>query len=203
MVKALAYKALAYTVARAERAGVYQRSRSGHARGVQRVMSLPLAALGAIVTALLETSVLSELSISGLTPALVLVLVVVVAMAIGFEESLVWAVAGGILLDALSGRPLGATGLALLVVAGLAGLIARFTGSPRLLTVGLATFSLSWLFLALMVAILAATADVGVTPVPIVTFAIVAALNTGVALVVVLALRALMRRFGNTERIDW
>ncbi|MBA2569729.1 MAG: rod shape-determining protein MreD [Chloroflexi bacterium] len=166
-------------------------------------MSLPIAAVGALLAALLETSVLPELTIGGVKPDLVLVLAVVVAMVVGFEDSMVWAVVGGLLIDALSGRPLGATALVLLVVTGLAVLLARFTGRPRIITVGVAVFVSAWLFLALLTAILAATAGVGLTPVPLSTFIALAVLDTIVAILAVIVIRALLRRYGATERIDW
>lgn len=166
-------------------------------------MSLPVAAVGAVVTALLETSVLPEVSIAGIKPDLVLVLAVVIAMAVGFEESIVWALIGGLLLDVLSGRPLGATALGLLLVTGMAALIARFTGTPRALTIGFATFCLAWLFLTLMLVILAATAGTAIARLPVEAFVVLALLDGAVAIVAVVALRALVRRFGSAERVDW
>ncbi|MBA3435193.1 MAG: rod shape-determining protein MreD, partial [Chloroflexi bacterium] len=76
---------------------------------------MPIVAFGALLAALLETSVLSELSIAGAKPDLVFAVAIVVAMAISFEGSLVWVLVGGLLVDALTGRPLGATALALLI----------------------------------------------------------------------------------------
>lgn len=166
-------------------------------------MSLPIAAVGAVVAALLETSVLPELSIGGLKPDLVLVMAVVVAMVVGFEDSMVWALVGGLSVDALSGRPLGATALALLMVTGMASLIGRFTGTPRVLTVSIVTFALAWLFQALLMAILAVTAGVGLTSVPLQTFLLIAVVDTVVALIATLTTRVLLRRFGPVERLDW
>lgn len=195
---------LRYTRRGAERArgrasaGGLAEGASGHPN-----MSLPVAAIGALLAALLETSVLPELTIGGLKPDLLLVMAVVVAMVIGFEDGLVWAFVGGLLVDALSGRPLGATALALLLVTGMAALIARFTGTPRLLTVSVVTFALGWLFQALLMAILAATAGVGLTRIPLETFLFIAVLDTVVAVVATLAIRTLLRRFGPVERLDW
>ena len=109
-------------------------------------MSLPVAALGALIAALLETSVLTELAVAGIKPDLVFVITVVVAMVVGFEEALVWAVVGGLLIDAMAGRPLGATTLALLIVTGLATLAGRLTSPARSITVLAAVFVLSWIF---------------------------------------------------------
>ena len=55
------------------------------------------------------------------------------AMVLGFEEGMVWAFVGGLMLDMLlPERPIGSTTLALLIVSGLALLIARVTDPPRL-----------------------------------------------------------------------
>ena len=84
-------------------------------------MTLPLAAVGALVAALLETSVLPELQIGGTKPDLVLVLAIVATMIMGVEDGLVWAFLGGLMLDVLvPGRPLVATTFVLLLVVGLA-----------------------------------------------------------------------------------
>lgn len=166
-------------------------------------MSLPVMAVGALLAALLETSVLPELTIAGFKPDLVLVLTVVVAMVVGFDDALVWAVVGGLLVDILSGRPLGATCLGLLLAAGLASVMGRMMGTPRVLTVSLLTFALALFFQAVQSAILAVTAGVGLGPLPIETFVLIAALDTVLAGLAVLAIRALYRRFGAVERIEW
>ena len=166
-------------------------------------MSMPVAAIGALLAALLETSVLSELSIAGAKPDLVFALAIVVAMVVGFEDSLVWALVGGLFVDALAGRPLGATALVLLIVTGMAALLSRVTGAPRAFTVALATFVLTWLFQALMLAILSITAGIGMASIPVQLFLIIALMNALVALVAVVSTRALYRRFGAAERVDW
>jgi rod shape-determining protein MreD len=166
-------------------------------------MTLPLMAVGALLAALLETSVLTELAVGGVKPDLVLVLAVVVTMVVGFEDGLVWAVVGGFLIDALSARPLGATALGILVVIGLAALVARVMGTPRVVTVALVAFALSWVYQAVVFAILAVTAGIGPAPIPAQTFFVIALLDLGVAAIAVLAARALLRRFGATERVEW
>lgn len=166
-------------------------------------MGMPVAAFGALLAALLETSVLSEVSTSSAKPDLVFAMAIVVAMVVGFEESLVWALVGGLLVDALTGRPLGATALALLVVVGTAALISRLTGSPRSLTVGVATFVLTWLFQAVLLAILNVTAGVGTAGIPMQTLLIISALNCVIAVLAVHATRIAYRRFGAAERVEW
>ncbi len=166
-------------------------------------MSLPIAAVGALIAALLETSVFPELSIGGVKPDLILVFTVVVALIVAFEDALAWAFVGGLLVDALSGRPIGATTLALLVVTGLALLAGRVIGTPRLITVAIAVFVLAWVYQVLLLAILAVTADVSFTDLPIERLLAIAIVDVVLSLLVVVAIRALSRRFGSPERIEW
>lgn len=166
-------------------------------------MSMPVAVVIGSLAALLETSVLSELSIAGAKPDLVFVLAIVVAMVVGFDEAIASALVGGLLIDALTGRPLGATALAMLVVTGLAALVSRLARSPRSVTVGLATFVLSWPFQALLVAILGITAGIGLAAIPVQLFLIIALMNGVLALVAAHIAQALYRRFGGVEGFEW
>ena len=88
-------------------------------------MTLLLAAVGAVVTALIELSVVPYLRIEDAQPHPVLVLGVIVAIAVGVEAGLAWAFVGGLALDVLAQRPLGSTAFALLVCIGGASLLAR------------------------------------------------------------------------------
>ena len=126
-------------------------------------MRLPLAGLGAMTAALIETSVLSELRIGGAKPDLLFVLAVVTAMLLGVEDGLAWAFVGGLTLDLLvPARPLGTTTLALLIVTGLALLVARFTGSNRLVVAAVTAFALTFVFQLLVLAIVASTQGIEV-----------------------------------------
>jgi rod shape-determining protein MreD len=88
-------------------------------------MSLLLAAVGAVVTALVELTVTPYLRIGSAHPHPVLVLAVIVTIAIGVEAGLVWAFVGGLALDVLAQRPLGSTAFALLICVGGTSLLAR------------------------------------------------------------------------------
>ena len=81
-------------------------------------MSLVLAAVGAVVAGLLELTVVPRLSVNGAHPHPVLVLGIIWTVAAGVESGLVWAFAGGLLLDVLAPRPLGSSAFALLVSLG-------------------------------------------------------------------------------------
>lgn len=105
-------------------------------------MSLAGAAIGAVVAALLELTIIPYLQIGGVQPDLVLVLAVAWTLVAGLEGGLVWAFVGGLMLDVLAARPLGSTPFVLLVCVGLAAAGARFLEPARWAGPALATFVL-------------------------------------------------------------
>ena len=106
-------------------------------------MTLLLAAVGAVVTALLELTVGPYLRIGDAQPHLVLVLGVVVTIAVGLEAGLVWAFVGGLALDVLADRPLGSSAFALLLCVGGASVLARSFARLRPIVPIVAVFVLS------------------------------------------------------------
>jgi rod shape-determining protein MreD len=106
-------------------------------------MTLLLAAVGAVVTALLELTVGPYLRIGDAQPHLVLVLGVVVTIAVGLEAGLVWAFVGGLALDVLANRPLGSSAFALLLCVGGASVLARSFARLRPIVPIAAVFLLS------------------------------------------------------------
>lgn len=71
--------------------------------------------------ALLQGVLLSQVNLWGARPDLMLLVVLAWAVVRNVEEGLLWAFIGGLILDLLSGGPLGAILLALVAVAFLAG----------------------------------------------------------------------------------
>ena len=71
--------------------------------------------------ALTQTVLLSRVNLWGARPDLMLLVVLAWSVVRGMNEGLMWGVIGGLIVDLLSGGPLGATMLALLVVAFMAG----------------------------------------------------------------------------------
>lgn len=106
-------------------------------------MTLLLAAVGAVLTALVELSVVPYLRIGDATLHPVLVLGVVLTIAVGLEAGLVWAFVGGLALDVLAQRPLGSTAFALLVCVGGASVLARSFSRLRPIIPIVAVFMLS------------------------------------------------------------
>jgi rod shape-determining protein MreD len=74
-----------------------------------------------VLIALVQDSALVPVTILGGHPDLVLLAVVAWGLLRGSAEGMIWAFIGGIVLDLLSGGPLGGITLALLIVAFLAG----------------------------------------------------------------------------------
>ncbi len=121
---------------------------------------MPFAALGAIVVALLETTVVPEVAIFGVQANLLLTLAVTATVIMGIEDGLVWAFLGGLLIDMLTpARPIGATTFVLLIVVGIAALSTRFVGQTRAGAV-LLVFALTWVYQLLMLATLKVTEGV-------------------------------------------
>ncbi|MHB8458716.1 MAG: rod shape-determining protein MreD [Candidatus Limnocylindrales bacterium] len=94
-------------------------------------MSLTLAAVGAVVAALFDTSIAPYLRIGGAQPDLVLVFAVIWTIVVGFEGGLTWAFVGGLLIDLLAPRPLGSTAFALLLTVGAVALGGRVATRGR------------------------------------------------------------------------
>ncbi len=95
-------------------------------------MSLLFAAIGATVTALLESTVGPHLTVENANVHPVLVAGVIWTIAAGLDSGIVFAFVGGLVLDIVLGRPLGVSAFALLVAVGGAAVIAR--PLPRLRT---------------------------------------------------------------------
>ncbi|CAN5730816.1 hypothetical protein BH23CHL7_BH23CHL7_02600 [soil metagenome] len=166
-------------------------------------LTLPLAVLGALVAALIETSIAPELTIAGAQVDLVLVLAVLAAMLIGPDDGLVWAFLGGLMLDMLiPARPIGASALTMLLVVGLALLAARVPGPRRTLAVA-TVFAVTWAFHLLLLVVMAATEGVLLGSMQPLLVLSAAVQNTVVAILAAIAFAAIGRRFAPAERPDW
>jgi rod shape-determining protein MreD len=168
-------------------------------------MSLVLAAVGAAVAALIQSSILPFTAAGGAGLDLVLVLAVVWTMSVGLDGGLVWAFLGGLIIDVLLMRPLGLTAFVLLLAVGAAWIVGRLT--PRAfypvvvittaVTAGIASILTVILFGVLRG--LPAGVDPFAQAVPTGMFAGIAA-----ALIAPIPLIIRRRRFGDeTERVDW
>lgn len=169
-----------------------------------QAVSLPLAAAGAVVAALLETSALPGLAIASAKPDLVLVMAIVSAMFAGVGQALVWASLGGLLIDLLvPERPAGGTMLSLLLVTGVALAVARLAGNARWLVTVLLAVVLTLVYQALTVAILFATTGGAAASVSPQTIGVTAALNAILALAAAAVVRWYRVRFPGSDRAEW
>ena len=167
-------------------------------------MGLLIAALGATLAAIVEKSVLSNLLVGGVHPDLVLSLGVAMAMVLGFEQGIVWAVVGGLVLDfILAERVAGSTTLALLLCTGAALLIARLSEVPRLSIIALSVFILTFVYQALLMSLIAVTTGAPLQPLTALSYAVIGLMNAAIAVSAAWVARALLDRFGTEGRVAW
>lgn len=187
------------------------RGRLGHShrsRGTpshrQIQMSVLAPAVGAVLAAVVESSVLTHLQVGSVKPDLVFAVGIAVAMVLGFDSGMAWAFSGGLTLDLLlPGRALGSTALTLVLLTGLALLIARAMWPPRLAVIALTALALTPLYQYALLAVLALTAAVAFSGLALTDLALVAVLNAVIAALAVVVVRALDLRFGERERLAW
>jgi cell shape-determining protein MreD len=168
------------------------------------LMSVLAPAVGAVLAAILESSVLSHLEMGNIKPDLVFAVGVAVAMVLGFESGMTWAFAGGIALDLLMpGRALGSTTLTLILGLSLALLVARAMWPPRLVVIAGTALGLSFVFQILLLGLLTLTADVAFTGLSVGDLLVVGFMNGVIAALAAVLIRALDLRFGEPERLAW
>ncbi len=170
-------------------------------------MSVLAPAVGAVLAAILESSVLTHLQVGGVKPDLVFAVGVAIAMSLGFASGMTWVFVGGVTLDLLvPGRALGSTALTLLLVTGAALAAARALWPPRLVVVGLTTFLLTFAYQVVLVALLAlvdATSGAAFSGLSLPDLILGGLINAVIAVIAVVVIRALDLRFGEPERLAW
>lgn len=166
-------------------------------------LTIPFAALAALLAALLETSVTSEIPIAGATADLVLVCAIAAALALGVIDGLIAAFLGGLLVDLLvPGRPLGAATFTLVLITGLAAASSSILGNNRSLSVAALAFVLTVIYEVVLTLVLVLTENAPLAMSPGSIF--VAGLMSAILVVPLAALFSLLeRRFGPVERAPW
>jgi len=166
-------------------------------------MSLTLAAVGAVVAALLQSTIVPYLTIGGAQPDLVLVYAVLVTVVVGIDHGLAAAFLGGLIIDVLAPRPLGSTAFVMLVAVGGAAVIGRLFTRGRALAAIVAVFLMSVLSPLLFLVVYGALRGPIPAPDPLMTVIPDAIYNTVLAAAVgPLAVYA-HRRYFEQDRIDW
>ena len=166
-------------------------------------MTLLLAAVGAVVTALIELTVTPYLRIGSAQPHPVLVLGVIVAIAVGLEAGLAWAFVGGLALDVLAQRPLGSTAFALLLCVGGASILARSLVRLRPIVPIFAVLVLSIGYSMILFALFRALGPAPPTSDPLVTVLPGAVYDAVLAAVIGPLTVAVHDRRLEQERVDW
>ena len=168
-------------------------------------MSLVLAAVGAAVAALIQSSILPFTAGGGAGLDLVLVLAVVWTMTVGLEGGLIWAFLGGLIIDILLMRPLGLTAFVLLLAVGAAWLVGRISPRafyPIVVATAAITAGIASVLTVVLVGALRGLPP-GVEPL---AQAVPTGLLAGLAAAAIAPVPVLIqrRRFGDeTERVDW
>jgi rod shape-determining protein MreD len=167
-------------------------------------MSLLIAAIGAVVTALAEVSLGLYDAVGGVAPNPVLVGGVIWTIAAGIDRGLTWAFVGGLVLDSLlPARPLGVSSLALLIAVGGAALLAEPFRRLRLVTPIVAVPLMSIVYSIAVAGVTAAVQQTGLVRDPI-GLALPSAIYDGVLGLFIGPLVISFRdRRAGTERLDW
>jgi rod shape-determining protein MreD len=167
-------------------------------------MSILAPAVGAVLAAILESSVLTHLQVGSVRPDLVFAMGIAVAMVLGFESGMTWAFVGGVSLDLLlPGRALGASALMLVLLTGVALVVARVLWPPRLTIISATAFGLTFAYQLSVLTLLAITAGVAFVGISVPDMLMIGVLNALIAASSVLVVRALDLRFGEPERLAW
>jgi rod shape-determining protein MreD len=167
-------------------------------------MSLLLAAIGATVTAVLEVTLAGQyLKVGNAIPHPVLVIGVIWTIAAGIDGGLVWAFVGGIVLDSLTSRPLGASAFSLLVAVGLARLFAEPLARLRIVAPILAVPVLSIVYSMLILVLGRAGQPVIGAVDPFGLFIPSALYDTVLGIVLGPLIVSLRDRRLAVERVDW
>jgi rod shape-determining protein MreD len=166
-------------------------------------MSLLLAAIGATITAVLEVTLVQYLSVGNAHPHPVLVIGIIWTIAAGLERGFVWAFVGGLVLDSLTGRPLGASAFALLVVVGGARVISQPLVRLRLLAPIIAVPILSLVYSVLILILTSASQPAISIPDPVALFSPGVLYDTLLGVLLGPLIVSLHDRRLTVERVDW
>jgi rod shape-determining protein MreD len=166
-------------------------------------MSLTLAAVGAVVAALLQSTIVPYLRIGGAEPDLVLVYAVLVTVIVGIDHGLTAAFFGGIIIDVLAPRPLGSTAFVMLVAVGGAAVIGRLFTGGRTVAAIVAVFLMSVVSPLLFLVVYGALRGPIPAPEPLMMVLPDAIYSTVLAALVGPPAVYAHRRYFEQDRMDW
>ncbi len=166
-------------------------------------MTQLLAAIGATAAALIELSLVPFLRIGDAHPHPVLVFGAIWTIAAGLEAGLVWALVGGVILDSLASRPLGASAFALVISVGAAVLIARTFIRIRPLAPVIAVPIVSLLYSMILFALITAIRPPVTVADPVAAFMPGATYDAVLGLMFGPLILSIRDRYRPEERVDW
>jgi rod shape-determining protein MreD len=166
-------------------------------------MTQLIAAIGATAAALIELSLVPYLRIGDAHPHPVLVFGVIWTIAAGLEAGLVWAVVGGVILDSLAARPLGASAFALVISLGASVLVARTFIRIRPIAPVIAVPIVSLSYSMILFGLLAAIRPPVTTADPLAAFMPGAAYDAVLALLFGPLIVSIRDRYRPEERAAW
>jgi rod shape-determining protein MreD len=162
-----------------------------------------LSPLLAVILGIVHAALAPVIVVAGVKPNLVLVVVVLVTILAGFQAGITWAFVAGLTANLLVGEPLGTVPLAMLIVAALSAGGARAFGRLTWIYPVLAALAGSIVadLVTLAIAQLVGEADIGGLPVDLILSA--AALNAGLAALLIYPARAAANRWLTEEATAW
>jgi rod shape-determining protein MreD len=166
-------------------------------------MRLTLAAVGAVIAALLQLTIVPYLRIGNAQPDLVLVFAVIATTAGTVEAGLISAFIGGLMIDLLAPRPLGMTAFMLLVSVGIAALLGRTLERIRFVVPVLAVFLTSMLTSGLFLLLYGALREPIPVADPIRALLPDAIYSAVIAAIVGPLAVAIRQRAADRERVAW
>jgi rod shape-determining protein MreD len=166
-------------------------------------MRLTLAAVGAVVAALLELTVVPYLRIGTAQPDLVLVFAVTATVAGTVEAGLISAFIGGLIIDLLAPRPLGMTAFSLLACVAVAFFLAKALDRVIYLVPPIAVFLTSLLSSALFLVLFGVLRSQIPVPDPAQATIPDALYSAAIGLVIGTIAVGLRRRAAERERVAW
>jgi rod shape-determining protein MreD len=166
-------------------------------------MQLVIAAALAVVAALAEFTIVPYMRIGDAVPHLVLVFGVIWTIAGGLEAGMAWAFVGGLALDILGMRPLGASAFSLLLAIGLASVVGGFLGRVRIVAPVIATAIASPVYSMLLLVTTAALTSAALSSRAFDTVVPSAIYDTVLAAIVGPLVVAIVARRQAAERVDW
>jgi rod shape-determining protein MreD len=166
-------------------------------------LSLTFAAIGAIIAAVLESTLVRHVELGSAHLQTVLILAVLWTTIADVDGGLVVAFVGGLTLDALVARPLGSTAFVTLLAVGLAYLMARPLARFRLVMPALAVCAGSIVSSVSLLVLYGALREPVALDDPVAYVVPVAIADTVVAAVLTPFAVAIRDRAAGPERVDW